>query len=136
VRDQAELRGQHDLVALALHGPPDELLVGEGAVDLGGVDERDAQLDRPVDGADRLGVVQVRRAVGPGHGHGAKADPGDVQVPQLDVLHPFPGLTCDRPEFAPGARLLQMCSSPLGRWHESQGPARRGRGARIPKLDR
>jgi hypothetical protein len=87
VRDHAELGGQHDLVALAPQRLPDQFLVPERTVDLGRVDERDAQLDRPMDGADRLGVIQVVRAVGPGHGHCAKADPGDVQVSQLDVLH-------------------------------------------------
>jgi hypothetical protein len=36
VRDDAELRRQHDLVAAALDGPADQLLVVEGAADLGG----------------------------------------------------------------------------------------------------
>ena len=58
VGDEAELGGDHDLVAAALDGPPDELLAVEGAVDLGGVDVGDAQVERAVDGADRLGVVQ------------------------------------------------------------------------------
>ena len=60
VRHEAELGRQHHLVAAALDGPADELLVGERAVDLGGVDEGDAQFERPVDGADRLGVVGAR----------------------------------------------------------------------------
>src|SRR5690349_9788622 len=38
VRDQSELRRQDDLVSAALDGPPDELFVDEGAVDLGGVE--------------------------------------------------------------------------------------------------
>ena len=59
VRDEAELRRQHDLVAAALEGAADELLVGVGAVDLGGVDVGDAQVERPLDGADRLGVAAV-----------------------------------------------------------------------------
>ena len=43
VGDQAELGGQHDLVAAALQRPADEFLVDVGAVDLGGVDERHAR---------------------------------------------------------------------------------------------
>ena len=50
VGDQAELGGQDGLVAAAFERPADELLVGVGPVDLGGVDERDAQVERPVDG--------------------------------------------------------------------------------------
>ena len=57
VRDEAELRRHHHLVAAALDGPADQLLVVEGAVDLGGVEVGDAQVQRPVDGANRLGVV-------------------------------------------------------------------------------
>ena len=57
VRDHAELRGQHHLVAAALERLADEFLVGVRAVDLGGVDERDAEVERAVDGADRLRVV-------------------------------------------------------------------------------
>ena len=63
--------------------PPDELLAVERAVDLGGVDVGDAQVERAVDGADGLGVVQAAAGgVGAGHGHGAEADPGDRQVPE------------------------------------------------------
>ena len=87
VGDEAELRRQHDLVAAVLDRAADEFLVGEGAVDLGGVDEGDAQVERPVDGADRLGVVGSRARVGGGHPHGAQADPGHIQISELDVLH-------------------------------------------------
>ena len=116
VRDEAELRGQHHLVAPAFQRPPDELLVGEGTVDLGGVDEGDAQVDRPVNGPDRLGVIQVIRAVGPGHAHGAKADPGYVQVPQLDVLHRVRSsvnrcLACHRPFKSAAPRRGSSCRS-------------------------
>jgi hypothetical protein len=49
VRDEAELRRQHDLVATSRQRAADELLVGVGAVDLGGVDEGDAQLERSLE---------------------------------------------------------------------------------------
>ena len=58
VGDETELRRHHDVVAPALDGLADELLAVEGAVDLGGVDVGDPEVQRPVDGADRLDVVQ------------------------------------------------------------------------------
>ena len=81
VGDETELGRHHHLVAAALDGAADDFLAVERSVDLGGVDVGDAQLERPVDGADRLGVVQAAAAgVGAGHGHGAQTDPGDVQL--------------------------------------------------------
>ena len=59
VRDEAELRRQHDTVAAPFEGAADEFLVRVGAVDLGGVDVGDAQLECSLDGADRLGVAAV-----------------------------------------------------------------------------
>ena len=99
VGDEAELGGDDDLVAAALDRLADELLAVERAVDLGGVDVGDAQVQRAVDGADRLGVVEAPAAgVGAGHGHGAQADPGDVQPAERDVLHqvaPSRSSACD-----------------------------------------
>ena len=63
VGDQPELRGQHHLVAAALQRPADQFLVDVRAVDLGGVDERDAQFERPVDGPDGFVVVAARAGV-------------------------------------------------------------------------
>jgi hypothetical protein len=45
----AELGGEHDLVAAAGDRAADELLVGERAVHVGGVEEGAPQLERPVD---------------------------------------------------------------------------------------
>jgi hypothetical protein len=87
VRDHAELGGEHDVVPAALDGAADQFLVGVGAVDLGGVDEVDAQLQGAVDGADGLVVVGSGPGVGGGHAHRSQADPGNVQVTQFDVLH-------------------------------------------------
>jgi hypothetical protein len=47
------------IVATSLEGGADKFLVRVGAVDLGGVDVGDAQLECSVDGADRLGVVAL-----------------------------------------------------------------------------
>ena len=49
---EAELGGDHDLVAHRLQRLADDLLVGERAVDLGGVEEGDAALDRRADQRD------------------------------------------------------------------------------------
>ena len=87
VRDHAELGRQHDLVAAALEGPADEFLVDERAVDLGGVEQGDAQIQRPVDGADGLRVIGAGAGVARRHPHGAQTDTATVQVPQLDMLH-------------------------------------------------
>ena len=59
VRHQAELRRHDDLVAATLDGPADQLLVEVRAINLGGVDVGDAQLERSVDGADRLGIAAL-----------------------------------------------------------------------------
>ena len=104
VGDEAELRRQHDLVAAVLDGAADEFLVGVRPVDLGGVDERDAQVERPVDRADRLGVVGARAGVGRGHPHGAQADPGHIEISKLDVFH---RCSFDRSGFE-HARLLPV----------------------------
>ena len=87
VRDEAELRRHHDIVAASLEGAADELLVRVGAVDLGGVDVGDAQLQGSLDGADRLGVAAARVEVVAGHRHRAEPDARDVESAQRNVLH-------------------------------------------------
>ena len=87
VRHQAELRRHHDLVAAALDRPADQFLVEEGAVDLGGVEVGDAQIQCPVDGADRFGVAAFTGVVVAGHRHRTQADPGDVELAERDVFH-------------------------------------------------
>ena len=70
----AELRREHDLVAATGDRPPDELLVGEGAVHVGGVEQRHAEVERAVHDGDRLGLVAaVGGAVEVRHPHAAQA---------------------------------------------------------------
>ena len=57
VEVEAELRRDHDLVADRRERLADELLVRERAVDLRGVEERDAALDRRADERDHLAAV-------------------------------------------------------------------------------
>ena len=54
-----ELGGQDDVVAAALQRLADDLLGLPAGVDVGGVDEVDAGVERGVDDADRLVVVRV-----------------------------------------------------------------------------
>ena len=74
----AELGGQLHLVAAAGDRLADELLVVAGAVHVGGVEERHAEVERAVDRRDRLGLVGW--AVELGHPHAAEADGGHGQV--------------------------------------------------------
>jgi hypothetical protein len=87
VREQPELGRDHHLVPAARESPAEQLLVDERPVDLGRVEERHPQLDRAVDGADRLGVVGGRAGVERRHAHQAEADAGDVEARQRYVFH-------------------------------------------------
>ena len=53
----AEFRGQDDTLALPLDCLPDQDLVRERAVDVGRIEEGDAQIQRPVNGRDGLGII-------------------------------------------------------------------------------
>ena len=57
VHPPGELGRDHVLVAVALDRAPDELLVGQRPVQLRGVEEVDPELERPLDGGDRLALV-------------------------------------------------------------------------------
>ena len=87
---EPELGGDHHLVAERGEGLADELLVRERAVDLGGVEERDAAFDGRPEQRDHLLLVHGR-AVGEAHPHAAEADGRDFQVavPEFALLHVF-----------------------------------------------
>jgi hypothetical protein len=132
VRDEAELRRQHNLIAAALDGLADQFLIDVGAVDLGGVEVGDAQVQRPVDGANRLGVAACPDVVVAGHRHGAESDAGDVESADRDVLHG------DVAPFSECGRALLMMAIPRPKlrppeWAASAGDVkeiRRGPGRR------
>ena len=67
------------LVAAILDGAADEFLVGVRTVDLGGIKMCDAEVQRPVDRANRLGVVDRADVVVARHRHGAESDARDVK---------------------------------------------------------
>ena len=77
VEAEAELGGDGHLVAAAGERAAEQLLVLEGAIDLGGVEEGAAEFDGAMQRGDRLGFV--RRAVGLAHAHAAEADRRDLQ---------------------------------------------------------
>ncbi len=78
---EAELGGQHDLVAASGDGPSDQFLVVPGAVEVGGVQEGHPEVEGMVQGRDRLGVV--RGAVAVAHAHAPQALRRDRQVAQV-----------------------------------------------------
>jgi hypothetical protein len=74
----AELGREHDLVAPALDRAAHQLLVAAQAVDVGGVEQGDPQLDRAVN--HRYGCGVVGRTVDRAHSHAAQADGRDVDA--------------------------------------------------------
>src|SRR5256885_14187621 len=72
--DDAEFGCEHDAVAPAGDRLAHEPLVGVRAVHVGGVEEVDAQIERPVDGRDRFAFV--RGAVELGHPHASEPELG------------------------------------------------------------
>jgi hypothetical protein len=76
-----ELAGDHQAVAAIGDGLAEQGLVVTRAVAGGGVEEGDAEVDRAVEGADRLGVVG--RTVGAGKPHGPEALAADGEGGEL-----------------------------------------------------
>src|SRR6185436_9671317 len=79
--------GEHDLGAAVADGAAHQLLVGERAVHVGGVDEGDAAVERAVDGGDRFRLAGV--LVELAHPHAAEAERRDLEAlpAELAVLH-------------------------------------------------
>jgi large subunit ribosomal protein L32 len=97
-----ELRGEDETVAPALDRPADELFVRAAAVELGRVEERDPELERPVDGGNRLLVVAP--AVERRHAHAPEPLLGDDEsLSQRPRLH-HRRLYCAAPMAVPKRR--------------------------------
>src|SRR5581483_709093 len=67
-----------DLVPPPVDRPADELLVAAEAVHVGGVEEEDSELERPVDRRDRL--LLVGRPIERRHPHAPEALRGDLEA--------------------------------------------------------
>ena len=76
---ESEFGGDDHFVAEGSEGFADEFLVGEGAVDFGGVEEGDALFDGGADDGDHLLLVPGG-AVAKAHAHAAEAEGGDFQI--------------------------------------------------------
>ena len=85
---EPELGREHQLIAEEREGFADQLFVGEGSIDFGGVEERDAAVHGVVEEGGHLRLV-FGRAVGKAHAHAAEAEGGDFQVAvtELARLH-------------------------------------------------
>src|SRR4029078_6746233 len=97
----------------------DKLFVDIWAVYLGGVDERHAEIERAVAGADGLGVIGSGSGISVGHAHGAQADSGDGQVTQFRVFHRVCSFVvpwrCSPRGWSVGADGMVTGRRPLGR---------------------
>src|SRR6202035_3692399 len=96
-----ELGGQHDLVPAAGDGLAVQFLVDERAVDVGRVEQRDAQVQGTVDG--RGGLLVIPRAVELRHAHAAQA------LARYDQA-----LTAECDGFCHQARLEHRTTAPGG----------------------
>src|SRR5262245_54827155 len=76
---EPELGGDYHLSALRSEGLAHELLVGQRAVDLGGVEEGDAAVDGRPDQGERLLLVHGR-SVAEAHSHAAGPERRNLQV--------------------------------------------------------
>ena len=116
VADDAELGGDDRLVALPGQRLADEHLVGVRPVHVGGVEEVDPELERPVDGGGRLLVVG--RTVEVGHPHAAQALAGDHQAlgSERDRFDGHLGSSRRvRPALRPGEPPVPDAAHPTGR---------------------
>ena len=117
---EAELGRDHDLVANGLERLADELLVGERAVHLRGVEERDAALDRRADQRDHFLPVGDR-ADSLAHAHAAEPDRRDLQVALQACASASSSSRCHRlscsteagPPFGCPTLLIQVPAGPL-----------------------
>ena len=76
-RSLPNLVASDDVVAAALDGAAHEPFVGEGAVHVGGIEEVEAEVERALDGGERLVVVPAGIEVR--HPHAAEAERGHAQ---------------------------------------------------------
>src|SRR5579871_6792570 len=100
----AELGGQHHVVAAAAYRPADQALVGERAVHVGRIEERDPELECPVDRGDRLLVVGL--AVELGHAHATEALHRHLASLATESARLHHSCTTIFPRFSPRSRPI------------------------------
>ena len=84
---QAEFRGQHDIVASRPEDRAERLLRAAGAIGIGRVEQRDAEVERLVDDRPRVSGRHARAEI-----VAAEADQRDLdaRIAQLPILHGAP----------------------------------------------
>src|SRR6476660_6305268 len=147
---KAELGRNSDLVAHVAQSFADNLLVGKGTIDFGGIEEGDAQIDCRSDQRDAL-YVGERVAVSGIQAHAAETYFGDFKTvgSQLPRLHCIPRHSCRQSASAllriPVGNHLELVArryttqTKLEGWYVGRGPhsrstlgaGRRRRGTRI-----
>jgi 2-polyprenyl-6-methoxyphenol hydroxylase-like FAD-dependent oxidoreductase len=99
---KAELGGDHDLVADGRQRFPDQGFVGPGTVDLGSIEQGDAEVVGAADDAYALGLFR-RLAVGRSETQDPKAEFGHLQGAQLSHAHLATPIEPDGPSAVSGA---------------------------------
>ena len=135
VEVEAELGGDHDLVADRRERLADQLLVRERAVGLGGVEEGDAALDGGADQRDHLLPVR-RRAVGEAHAHAAEAEGRDLEaLSECALLHRRSPFGRRRPVAHLAGRPPPSCLCVQGRGATQRNGTQTCARAFLPSLD-
>ena len=98
---EAEFRGDHDAVANRPERFAYELFVRERAIDLGGIEERDATIDGCAQQRDAVLFVD-RRAVAKAQTHAAEADGGNFEAALTERAFLHVELSAQRRRDLPG----------------------------------
>ena len=107
VAHDAEFGRQHDVVAAVGDGLADQDLVGPEAVLVGGVEHRDAKIDRVMDGGDRLGVIGGAVELRHPHASQSLLAAGQALRSQCPLLHDLTLLRVDLTPTRAGPLDLQ-----------------------------
>jgi len=99
---KAELGGDHDLVADGRQRFPEQDFVGPGTVDLGRVEQGDAEVVGAANDAEALSLFR-RLAVGRSEAQDSKAEFGHLQGAQLSRAHAATPIEPDGPSAVSGA---------------------------------
>jgi hypothetical protein len=121
-----ELGRQHHVGAASGDRPADDLLAVTGPIDVGGVDEGHAELERACHG--RLGVAVLRGAVDAGEAHGSEPDGRDhrPRISETAMLHRW--ASCCAASAYQASALCRNGATPTSVRLRSRRSALRGRG--------
>src|SRR5882757_1977725 len=109
---KAELGGDHDLVADGRQRFPEQGFVGPGTVDLGRIEQGDAEVVGAANDADALGLFR-RLAVGRSEAQCPKAEFGHLQGAQLSSAHVATPIEPERPNAVSALAVGDVCEDGL-----------------------